>query len=214
MQRMLWTVMFLTIGADAAGAQVLDRPRGDGSPRAWISGAVGWYDAGNVDDGATGSSWRFSGAAQFRGSLEYALGGGNTIGASASYARVPLRYGTALTVEDATATVSSLLLTFHGGAGPGLHRVIEISAGAVRYSDFTSDEDGRRVAPLEADLDFAFLIGGGFGYSLGSRAQVVLVQEFGLALHQSSGLPNDASTSAYQRTTRLGLRYGIGGGRR
>lgn len=209
MQSVILVVMWLTLGAATAGAQVLDRPRGTQPPKAWVSGAVGWFDAGNVDDGGTGTAWRFSGAAQFRGSLEYGLGGGNTIGASASYARVPLRYGTSASVEDATANVTSLLVTFHGGAGAGLHRVIEISAGAVRYSDFTSDDDGRRLEPLEADLDFAFLIGGGFGYTLGTRAQLVLVQEFGLALHQRSGLPNDASTSAYQRTTRLGLRYGF-----
>jgi hypothetical protein len=54
------------------------------------------------------------------------------------------------------------------------------------------------------------MIGGGFGYTIGSRTQIVLVQDFGIVLHQGTALPNDASTSAYHRTTRIGVRYGAG----
>lgn len=203
-------VMLLTICAPPLCAQILDRPR-TGEPRAWISGSIGLFDLAAIDDGRSQTRWAFSNAAQYRGSLEYALGRGNALGVSIGYARVPLRYvpftGTA---EDATGTVSALAVSFRGGAGLGLHQVFEASVGAMRFSDFSSDEDGRRLEPLEADYDVTFMVGGGFGYSLNARAQVVLVQEFGLVLHQRSGLPNDASTTAYQRTTRIGLRYGFG----
>lgn len=206
--------MLLAMSAQATRAQVLDRPSST-EPRAWISGALGLFDLGVVDDGVSATSWRFANAAQFRGSLEYSLGRGNSIGVLAAYARVPLRYVPFSPVgingaEDAMSTVSALALTFHGGGGVGLHQVIEASVGAIRYSDFTSEEDGRRLAPLEADLDVTFMIGGGFGYSIGTRTQIVLVQDFGIALHQRTDLPNDASTSTYHRTTRLGLRYGVG----
>lgn len=203
-------VMLLTLTGRVADAQILDRPRST-EPRMWISGTIGLFDLGDLDDAAAGARWRFSSSAQFRGTLEYALGRGNSIGFSAAYARVPLTYipfGGAR--EDATGTVSALALTFHGGGGIGLHQVIEVSAGALRFSDFSSDVDGRKLEPLNADLDFMFSIGVGFGYTLNSSAQVTLVQDFGMVLHQGTALPNDANTRAYHRTTRIGLRYGFG----
>lgn len=203
--------MLLTICASKVDSQILDRGTRSNEPRAWISGTIGYFDLPAVDDGTSGARWGFSSAAQFRGSLEYSLGRGNALGVNVSYARMPLRYvpfnGTA---GDATATVSSMMVVFRGGAGIGLHQVFEASLGAMRFSDFSSDEDGERLAPLDADYDVTFTIGGGFGYTISDRAQVVLVQEFGLALHQNTGLPNDASTTAYHRTTRIGLRYGFG----
>jgi hypothetical protein len=202
--------MMLLLSARWTDAQILDRPRST-APRTWISGAIGLFDLGVIDDGASGAQWRFSNAAQFRGSLEYSLGRGNSIGVSAAYAEVPMTYTPfGGSREDASTTVAALAITFHGGGGVGLHQVFEASVGALRFSDFTSDEDGRRLEPLDADFDVTFMIGGGFGYSIGTRTQIVLVQDFGIVLHQGTGLPNDASTSAYHRTTRIGLRYGIG----
>lgn len=203
-------VMFLTMSVHLADAQILDRPRND-EPRTWISGSLGLFDLGALDDGASGARWNFSNAAQFRASLEYSLGRGNSFGVSAAYAEVPMTYVPFGGLrEDATARVAAVALTFHGGGGVGLHQVFEASIGALRFSDFTSDVDGRKLEPLDADLDVTFMIGGGFGYSIGTRTQIVLVQDFGIVLHQGSGLPNDANTTAYHRTTRLGLRYGVG----
>lgn len=203
-------VMILTMGGRVADAQILDRPRSS-EPRMWISGSIGLFDLGDIDDGTAAARWRFSGAAQFRSTVEYALGRGNSLGFSAAYARVPITYipfnGSR---EDATGTVAGVGLTFHGGGGLGLHQVIEASIGALRFSDFSSDVDGRRLEPLDADLDFTFTIGAGFGYTLSSTAQITLVQDFGVVLHQGTALPNDANTRAYQRITRLGLRYGFG----
>lgn len=202
-------VLLLTM-TGIVDAQILDRPRSS-EPRMWISGSIGLFDLGDIDDGTAAARWRFSSAAQFRGTVEYALGRGNSIGLSAAYARVPLTllpFGGGR--EDATGTVATLALTFHGGGGVGLHQVFEASIGAMQFSDFTSDEDGRRVEPLDADLDVTFMVGAGFGYTLSSSAQVTLVQDFGIVLHQGTSLPNDASTTAYHRTTRLGLRYGFG----
>ena len=110
-------VMFLTMIARPVDAQILDR-QSTSEPRAWVSGAIGLFDLGVIDDGTSGARWRFSNSAQFRGSLEYSLGRGNSIGVSAAYARVPITYtpfGSA--GEDATATVSALALSFHAGGG-------------------------------------------------------------------------------------------------
>lgn len=215
MRHLMFGVIALTTIAVPARAQVLDRARAQAEPRFWVSGAIGLFDLGTLQDGGTQSSWRFDDAAQFRGSAEYAVGRGSSLGAVVTWASVPVRYvssGVLGGATDVTATVSSLGLVFHGGGGSGLHQVIEASAGAVRFSDFTSDDTGDRVEPLEPDYDFTFSLGVGFGFSLGDRAQIQLVQDVGLVLHQKSGLPNDASTTAYSRVTRIGLRYGIGGG--
>ena len=157
-------VMVVTLAAGTIEAQILDR-RSASEPRAWISGSIGLFDLGVLDDGTSGARWRFSNAAQFRGSLAYALGRGNSLGVTVGYARVPITY-TPIPGgggEDANATVSTVMLSFRGGAGAGLHQVFEASVGAMRFSDFSSDEDGRRLEPLDADFDVTFAIGGGFG---------------------------------------------------
>jgi hypothetical protein len=127
---------------------------------------------------------------------------------------MPLRYstlgGAAVPIDvDAHADVSSLLLSFYGGGGEGLHQVLSAAAGVVRFDNFTDDRTGDALAPSR-DLDFAFNIGYGFGYSLSVRAQIVLLQEYGLVLHQREGLANNASTSIQQSITSLAFRYGFG----
>jgi hypothetical protein len=202
--------MFLTMSVHVADAQILDRSRHD-QPRTWISGSLGLVGSGALDGDASGSRWNFSNAAQVRACLEYSLVRGNSFGVSVAYAEVPMtNVPFSGSREDATERVAAVALTFHGGGGVALHQVCEASIGALRFSDFTSDVDGRNLEPLDADFDVTFMIGGGFGYSIGTRTQIVLVRDFGIVLHQGSGLPSDANTTAYHRTTRLGLRYGVG----
>jgi hypothetical protein len=195
-------------------AQVLDAARLNSEPRFWISGGLSWSSVSEINDGSTGSRWRFSDAAKFRATAEYSLGRGNSLGAAVSWSRVPLRYldSTLGGSEDVTATISSMGLLFHVGGGEGLHQVIEVSAGAMRFSDFSSDETGARRPPFEPDYDFDFTLGIGFGYSLSKRVHLQLVQDFGWIVHQLSGLPNDANHTAHIRDTRFELRYGFGGG--
>jgi hypothetical protein len=208
-------VILVTTLAASAGAQILDLPHGRGEPTLWGSASVGFFQLGTVTDGRTGSRWDFGNAARYRASLQYPLSRSAALGFAGTWSRMPLRYS--LSGEggtqsvDAHAIVSSLMLEFYGGGGSGLHQVLSASAGVTRFSDFTADARGEALAPTGGDVDFAFTLAYGFGYSLSARAQIVLLQEYGVSVHQRDRLPNDASTAVRQNTTSLGLRYGFGG---
>jgi hypothetical protein len=222
-------VLSVTLLASAAGAagtapaqaQILERRARPQEPRVWTSASIGWFDLADVVDARTSSAWAFNSGAQYRATLELGVGRGTAVGVTGTWARMPMRYVTnplepgGRSATDAHATVSSLMATFHAGGGGSnaLHQVLQFGAGVVRYADFEEDDTGVPLAPA-SDVDLAFQLGYGFGYSLGRRAQIVLLQEFGLALHQREGLPNDIATSILNRVTRIGVRVGLGGGAR
>jgi hypothetical protein len=79
----------------------------------------------------------------------------------------------------------------------------------TRFENFRDDQTGARLAP-NADTDFTFSIGAGFGFAANSRLSFVLVQDLAYILHQSEGQRNNASNMASQYITRLGVRYGVG----
>ena len=213
----LHPVILVTIAAGAAApaarAQLLDLPRRAAEPALWGSAGVGWLGIATISDGRTDSRWDFGGGHRVRATLDIPISRSASLGAAATWARMPLRYsslGLGGSVDvDAHADVSSLLLSFHGGGGAGLHQVLNAAAGVVRYGRFTDDRSGAALEP-SSDLDFAFSIGYGFGYSLSARAQIVLLQEYGLVLHQREGLSNNASGASQQSVTSLALRYGLG----
>jgi hypothetical protein len=200
--------------ATAARAQILGQPRATREPSVWLSAGVGYFEVADVQDGGSGSVWRFSGGVQYRAALEYSLGRGNTLGVSGTWAHLPLGYesGAGGCCVDAHANVSSLMAAFRAGGGTGLHTglhyVFEVGAGAVRYADFTADRGGA-LEPRGGNTDFAFEIGTGLGYALAPAFQIVLVQDFGLAFHERAGLANNVRTTVQHRTTRVGVRYGM-----
>lgn len=208
----------LAASAAPAHAQIIRLPR-SAEPRVWTSAGVSLYQMGGVVDGRTQSVWDLgrSSAVQYRGSVEWGIRNQSSVGLTGSFARVPFRYfgappdaGNAATCQqcDAHVDLSSLALSFHGGGGPGLHQVIEASAGVTRFANFRAD-DGRDLAPLGGDRDFSFSFGYGVGYGFGPRLQVTLVQDFGMLLHQRTGLASNEGSTIQQRITRLGLRYGL-----
>jgi hypothetical protein len=200
-----------------AGAQIIKVPS-QGEPAVWTSLSVALFQTGDVIDGRSRSVWDLSrsSAAQYWGTVEWAIRNQSSVGLAAGWARVPFRYFHRSAAEpppvpcdgcDAHVDIGSLALLFHAGGGSGFHQVIEAQAGVTRYSNLRSD-DGARLAP-RSDQDFSFTIGYGFGYSLSNRLQVSLVQDFGWTLHQQDGLANNESRTAQQRSTRLGVRYGL-----
>jgi hypothetical protein len=200
-----------------AGAQILRVPKQRSEPAYWAGVGVGYYQMNAVADGRTGTGWDFGSGAQYRGTLEYSLGRGSSIGVTGTYARLPLRY-VSLTdsplpggafEEDAHAQVTQLLGTFHAGGGEGFHYVIDAGLGVTRFANFESDATGATLLP-SSDTDLAFSIGTGFGYSSGKSAEFFLVQDYGNTIHQRDGLSNNARTNIQQLTTRIGARFGTG----
>ena len=217
MNRLFAIAIALMVAGSTAGAQVLPVPRRSGIPAAWVSLSAGFMDLDGVADGSTGTAWDFSNALQYRGSLEMDLANGGGLSLSVGLADVPLRYFAASssppaacpTFCDAHAKVWTFLGGLHAGGGVGFHQVIDIGVGAVVYRDFEAD-DGGDLPPVRPDVDFSFNLGYGFGYGFTPRLQVMIVQDAAYVLHQREGLGGGEDSSAWQRVTRIGLRYGIG----
>ncbi|HVE80114.1 MAG TPA: hypothetical protein VNA89_14705 [Gemmatimonadaceae bacterium] len=206
--------LVLLAPAASAGAQIIRvPPRGlGGEPRLWASAAVGWAQIQGFVDGSTSTVWDFGDAAQFRGSLEARVARGVTAGVAATWARVPLRYGSGAGFVNADADVTSIVATVHGGGVTGLHQVFDISAGAIIYDNFKADGGGT-LAPEKADPDFMFSLGYGFGYAVNSALRVTLVQDAVFAIHQQGASDNDNRRTSQQYITRIGVRLGFARGR-
>ena len=183
----------------------------------WTSFSVGLFNANDVSDGKTDSRWDFGRAsnAQFRASLEKAISSTASIGATGTFVRAPFTYVGAGGNESCTQCaahidIASLAASFHIGGGVGLHQVIEASAGAVQFRNLTRDSDDSPLAPTGGNIDPYFTFAYGFGYSLNPASQISVVQEFGLALHESNGLDSNDSNTLRNRTIRVNFRYGFG----
>ena len=203
----------LVIVAVPAESQVRRRVPRVPEPQAWVSASIGLFNGNDVSDGNTESRWDFGRASnpQYRLSAEKAVGRTASIGLTGTYVHAPFTYiGPACSSCAAHLDVATLGASFHVGGGIGLHQVIEASAGALQYRNLKRDSDGTRLPPTDGNVDPYFTFGYGFGYSLNPSMQVSVVQEFGLAIHERTGLTSEDSNTLTQRTLRLNFRYGFG----
>ncbi len=186
------------------------------SPVMWVSGQIGYLTPGRVYDGSTNSVWDFAGGAQYRGSIELPIPNAATLGLTGSWSTQAMTYSalaageTGFDAVNAHGTIWSLMGVFHAGGGTGVHQVLDVSAGVIGYRRFTRDDAGTALAPLGGDTDFGFGVGYGIGYSTSERNEIILVQDYGLVLHQHAGLPRGVSTRSDQKVTRIGVRVGVG----
>jgi len=197
-------------------------------PAYWVSGGVGAFNGQGVQDGSTHSEWDFGRKTswQYRGSLEKAIQNESSIGLVGTFVTVPFTYsqlscGTACassgTTQGATCSgcaahlqMMSLEGQFHAGGGTGLHQVLEVAVGATAYRNLKRDSDGAVLAPKGGNVDGSFSLAYGFGYGLSNTTELTLVQDYGLVLHESTGLQGSSSNTNTVRSIRAGLRYGFG----
>jgi hypothetical protein len=80
--------------ASTADAQPRRRAPRPVEPSIWGSASIGLFNANDVSDGRTESTWDFGQAStpQFRVSLEKAVSGSISVGVAGSYAHVPFTY--------------------------------------------------------------------------------------------------------------------------
>ena len=203
--------------ATSAEAQVRRRAPRVPESAAWVSVGIGLFNGNDVSDGATESTWDFGRASNpvYRASLEKAISSTASIGATASYTHLPFTYigsGASASCSRCAAhmDVIGAAASFHVGGGTGLHQVLEASAGALQYRNFRRDSDGASLSPTDGNIDPYFTFGYGFGYAFDRITQISVVQDFGLALHERTGLTSEQSNTLTQRTIRLNFRYGFG----
>lgn len=204
----------------ASHAQIFRVGQRSQDPIGWGSLGVGLFQSQSVIDGTTESEWRIGDGMQYRGSLEYAMRGGNSIGVVATHARLPFTYAGPCVVDDlpvppCTAdgdiTVQSVWGNFRAGGGTGFHGVFEGGLGYTWYRDHeAAGSGGSQIPDIAPDKDFSFYFGTGFGFGITRRFSISLVQDFIWVRHQGEGLSGDERTTTQQRTLRIGGRYGFG----
>jgi hypothetical protein len=212
----------LLLASVPVDAQIYDNRRNK-EPSIWVSAGIAAFSADGINDGSTGSAWDFAGTnAQYRASIEKAIQNQTSVGITLGYIDMPFTYyGGALVGGDAVGPNScaqcdahmkiySLGLSLHVGGGLGFHQVLEASAGVNHYRDFKRDADGGALEPLDGNTDPAFSFGYGFGYNFSKSQEIFAIQDYGLALHERTGLQNNQSNTLTTRTTRIGYRMGFG----
>lgn len=212
----------LSLLGGTASAQI-SGIRSAGAPTWFVSGSIGTFNGQGVDDGNTNSRWDFGNRTswQYRASLEKSIQNSSSIGVVASYVHVPFLYegnspvgfagsGATCSSCDAHLDMETLAAVFHAGGGLGFHQVIEVAAGATAYRNLKRDADGAALAPSGGDVDGSFSLGYGFGFGLTEESEVVLVEDYGIVLHQGTNLPTGASNTNTVRSLRIGIRFGFG----
>jgi len=212
-RRVTLAFIMLVAGAAPSAAQV-PIPRPAPGPTAWTSLSMGLVRLQNIYDPDSDATWDFGNVVQFRGTLEREFRRGASLGVAASIARAPLTYvGPECGACNADAMVWQALGLFRIGGGRfGLHQVIEVAAGVTGFSGF--QERGGNEIGGGTVIDPTLSIGFGLGYSLSPNTQFTFVQELGLMLHERGDRPaGDESNLPVGYTTRIGLRFGLGGWR-
>lgn len=206
-------IAFLMVAsfASVADGQVRRRVPRPATPSVWGSLSAGLFNANDVSDGESNSTWDFGRAStpQFRAAIEKSVSNTISVGAAATYAHVPFTFrGDACGACAAHLDVVTAGASFHVSGGQGFHQVLEGSAGVLQYRNLQADDDGTKLVPDNTDAYFTF--GYGFGYGFRPNFRVSVVQDFGLALHERDGLTSEQSNTLTQRTIRLNVRYGFG----
>jgi hypothetical protein len=215
MLRRVTLALILLASAGGPSAAQERFPQFPTRPNAWTSLSIGLFQLQDMYDPESNSAWDFGTIVQFRGSLERDFQRGTSVGVAASLARAPLSYaGPDCTFCDADVTLWQVLALFRigGGRSVGLHQVIEIGAGVTGFSGFRQ-RGGDEIGPGTV-VDPTFSIGYGLGYSLSPNTQFTLLQEVGLMIHRRGDRPaGDESNVPRTYSTRIGLRFGLGGWR-
>jgi len=178
-----------------------------------LSVSSGFLQTEGRVDGTTGTVWALGEAAQHRLMVDVGLRSG-ALGVTASTARVPIVRQSALasTRSDGTIQLRQLLATFRTLDQEGPHQIVELGGGlsqwaGYRGTDQVTAEDGA------ARNAFTLVVGYGFGFSLGTKASLTLVQDYATLWGPKEGLSAGQSRSQRQYVTRLGLRYRVSGAR-
>ena len=222
MRRIAFGFIMVVVCAESTSAQMRRPVVRSGEPSAWLTGGVGFFTGNGVNDGRTSSTWDFGSSTnfQYRASLEKAIANQSAFGIVGTYVKVPFIYSSSSIVPpsegvtcgscEAHLDMITVSATFHAGGGPGFHQVIEASGGVAQYTNLTRDSDGAKLAPSGGNIDPIFSFGYGFGFGFGNNTQINLVQDYGIALHEKSGLANGVSNTNTVRNLRFSVRFGFG----
>jgi hypothetical protein len=223
MRQFSLAILLMTIAAGSLGAQRRQRVFTTNDPSVWFSAGVDGFRANVVNDGVTSSMWNFGNSTnlQYRASIEKGLTSGSSVGLAGSWGHVPFEYSSTAIIPpadggtqcgrcDAHLDLMTLVGTFHSGAGPGFHQIVELNGGIVAYRNLKQDSDGAKLSPSGGNIDPLFSFGYGFGYGLSDRTNIDFTSNYTIGLHERKDLPNGASNTNSMPSLRLSLRMGFG----
>lgn len=209
-------------------AQIRGRtPVQSGNTRWTITGGASAAILSDINDGATGSAWKFGSdpLMLFRGSIEKSLDEATTIGISAAYGKadftvvpfVPFdgavmldgsvpRPSSCLNGCQAQTDVYQAMAQFRSGGGEGFHTFFEANGGVTSFRNTRTQTDQIALGKPTGSLDLSGTLGGGFGYTLSQKLALQLVQDFGIGFHSKEDLPSGTGRSWRIRNTRVALR--------
>jgi hypothetical protein len=195
-------------------AQIISVPRPEQTgPPVTLSLSFGFLSSGSRYDGQSGTLWQLGEALVYRATLDFGMRSG-ALGLTGSLARQPIRRsgGSAPVNSDGDIDLRQFLATFRTREGQGAHQVVEVGLGLAQWANYsgtdvlTADERKPRNA-------LALNIGYGFGFSIGDRASLFVLQDLATLWGSGEGLTAGQSRQVQQYTTRLGARYRFRGSR-
>lgn len=186
---------------------------GSRTPVWFASIGTGFLIPDIIDDDASSSTWDFDAGFTLRGTIEREVARGVALGVVFNYARLPMIYSSTATTSTCTRCFGEGTISNYGaiariGGGPGLHQIIDLFIGAIRYGNF-EQKSPRTTLPPSSNTDFAFGAGYGLGYSLSTDWALTFVQDGLYAFHERSESPQAGSRLARHFNTRLGVRVGF-----
>ncbi|MFN0097591.1 MAG: hypothetical protein ACKVS7_02875 [Gemmatimonadaceae bacterium] len=208
--RTLWprVLAALVSAAAPASAQIFNVPSAlDMRRPIAISGSVGYVQTADRVDGVSGTVWRLGDALQYRAGLEIGMRAGS-FGLAYSRAQHDInREGLSAPLNsDGTIRLSQFLATFRSPEVPGAHQIVELSSGLAQWGNYQGSDvlSGEEAKTQNA---WALQIGYGFGFTVGDRASITLIQDFAMLIGSKDGLESGQSRSVRQSVTRLGVRW-------
>jgi len=175
-----------------------------------LTAGVGFLQTQGRYDGQSGVIWRLGEAFQYRGSLDVGTRAG-AFGVTGTIASVPIQRGSN-PASDGTIELRQFLATFRSSERAGFYQLIEVSGGLAQWTNY-SGTDVLSPDEAEARNAVALIIGYGFGFSMGNRMALTIVQDAATIIGSAEGLPSGERRSQQQFTTRVGLRYRLAGAR-
>lgn len=171
--------------------------------------SAGYFLTQDRYDGQSGTQWQLGDGYQYRAAVDVGMQAG-ALGLIGTIATIPIRRG-GDPASDGDITFRQFLATFRTLQGQGFSQLIEVSAGLSQWANYSGPDvlSADEAKPRNA---LTLVIGYGFGFPLGKRAAVTLVQDYATVIGSGEGLPAGARRSQEQHSTRLGIRYRLWGG--
>ena len=122
------------------------------------------------------------------------------------------RAGARPATSDGDIAQRSYLVTFRSRETEGAHQIVELAGGLSEWADYRGT-DPLTTEEAKARTALTLVVGYGFGFTLGKRAALTLIQDYTTLWGPGEGLRAGETRAVRQYVTRIGVRYRFTGTR-